>query len=345
MAFSSCCWGRHPSSRLMRVELALSTAGSPGRRAPLALREEGGVEPFARRAGNRSGMDGGRSGTVAPHRHRPLWLAMLLHHQRLMCSPSAEWIVFFHGMGGDCSIFSRQLPAFRARYNLLLIDLPGHGRSASLQGQEPLDFSVWKVLELLDHLRIPCAHFMGVSLGTLVMQAVALLAPGRIQSMVLAGATCRFLPWGEWLVKTSQAAPLVHLVPSRAAYILFAYILLPRRNHRTSRAMFIRAARALRPADYRAWVSVVHDMDRPYRQLAQRPNTLPKLYISGGEDHMFLPATRRFVENEARASLVVLPECGHVCHIEQASRFNALALAFLRRHAAPRAREPSPLPA
>jgi pimeloyl-ACP methyl ester carboxylesterase len=272
---------------------------------------------------------------------------MLLHHQQFLRGPSAEWLVFFHGMGGDCSIFARQLPAFQAHYNLLLIDLPGHGRSASLHGEEPMAFTARKVLELLDHLRIPAAHFVGVSLGTLVMQTVALLAPGRIQSMVLAGATCRFLPWGEWLVKASQAFPLVHLVPARAAYILFAHILLPRRNHRTSRALFIRAARALRPSDYRAWVSVIHDMDRPYRLLSQRPNTLPKLYISGEQDHMFLPALRRFVENEARASLAVLSGCGHVCNIEQATRFNALALGFLRQHAAPRAwaHEPSPLPA
>ncbi|MDC0712987.1 alpha/beta hydrolase [Stigmatella sp. ncwal1] len=259
---------------------------------------------------------------------------MLLHYRQLTKSPQSDWIVFFHGMGGDCSIFYKQIPAFQEHYNLLLIDLPGHGQSASLNGEEPVEFAARKVIELLEHLRIPPAHFMGVSLGTIVMQSVALLRPDRVKAMVLAGAAGRFLPWGQWLVKTSLTFPLVHVLPARVAYILFAHILLPRRNHRTSRALFIRVARGLRTADYRAWASVAYLPDRTYVQLAQRKNTIPKLYVSGAQDHMFLPTTRSFVEREALANLVVLPACGHVCNIEQAPRFNELALAFLQKYGA-----------
>ncbi|WP_434391533.1 alpha/beta fold hydrolase [Melittangium boletus] len=259
---------------------------------------------------------------------------MHLHHQCITASPSAEWIVFFHGMGGDCSIFYKQLPAFQGHYNLLLIDLPGHGQSASLEGEEPVAFAARKVIALLEHLDLPPAHFMGVSLGTIVMQHVALLRPERIQSMVLAGAVHRFQPWGEWLVKRSLTFPLVHVLPPRAGYVLFAHILLPRANHRASRDIFLRVSRGLRPADYRAWVSVAYLPERTYSQLARRTNTIPKLYVSGAQDHMFLPLLRGFVRDEARAELVVLPARGHVCNIEDAPQFNALALDFFQRHGA-----------
>ena len=47
MASSFCCVGFHPSSRVMRPELAMSTAGSPARRGPLVT----GISlPVTRRA-------------------------------------------------------------------------------------------------------------------------------------------------------------------------------------------------------------------------------------------------------------------------------------------------------
>ncbi|MET0401806.1 MAG: alpha/beta hydrolase [Cystobacter sp.] len=267
---------------------------------------------------------------------------MHLHHQIHSVSPAAGWIVFFHGMGGDCSIFHKQLPAFQEHYNLLLIDMPGHGQSASMAGEEPVEFTARRVIALMEQLGISSAHFMGVSLGTLVMQYIASLRPSMIQSMVLAGAIRRFQPWGEWLVRLSQSPPLVNLLSARAGYILFAHILLPRANHRASRDIFIRVARALRPSDYRAWVSVAYEPERIYTRLPRARNTIPKLYVCGEQDHMFLSSLRDFVEGEALARLVVLPACGHVCNIEQAPRFNALALAFLREQAPPALPAPEP---
>ncbi|MET0404587.1 MAG: alpha/beta hydrolase [Cystobacter sp.] len=264
---------------------------------------------------------------------------MHLNHQRILKSPTADWIVFFHGMGGDCSIFSKQVPLFQQHFNLLFIDLPGHGRSIGVEGREPVEFSVQKVIELLEFLKVPAAHFMGVSLGTLIMQRIALQRPELIKSMVLAGAVRRFQPWGEFLVRLSLRFPLKQLMPVRWSYALFAYALLPRRNHQRSRAIFLRAARDLRASDYHAWgAALAFAPASIYARLARRRNRLPKLYICGAQDHMFLPALRDFVRREEGAEWVVLPGCGHVCHIEAASRFNALALSFFQRVSArPRA--------
>jgi pimeloyl-ACP methyl ester carboxylesterase len=44
------------------------------------------------------------------------------------------------------------------------------------------------ILRLLDHLRIPRAHFVGISLGTILIRHLAELCPERVKSMVLGGA-------------------------------------------------------------------------------------------------------------------------------------------------------------
>ena len=42
-----------------------------------------------------------------------------------------EWIVFVHGAGGNISTWNRQIGFFKAHFNLLTIDLRGHGKSSS----------------------------------------------------------------------------------------------------------------------------------------------------------------------------------------------------------------------
>ena len=38
-----------------------------------------------------------------------------------------EWVVFIHGIGGSTKTWKRQIDLFSEKYNLLLLDLPGHG--------------------------------------------------------------------------------------------------------------------------------------------------------------------------------------------------------------------------
>ncbi|MDG1186289.1 MAG: alpha/beta fold hydrolase, partial [Schleiferiaceae bacterium] len=44
-------------------------------------------------------------------------------------SPELPWVTFVHGAGGSSTIWYKQLKAFSSNFNVLLIDLRGHGRS------------------------------------------------------------------------------------------------------------------------------------------------------------------------------------------------------------------------
>ena len=62
----------------------------------------------------------------------------MLHVKRLEHSESREWIVFIHGAGGSSSIWFKQVKAFSEHFNVLLIDLRGHGKSKNHQTDNPL---------------------------------------------------------------------------------------------------------------------------------------------------------------------------------------------------------------
>ncbi|MEA9429402.1 alpha/beta fold hydrolase, partial [Aeromonas caviae] len=91
----------------------------------------------------------------------------MLYHKTFELGPDRDWVVFVHGAGGSSSIWFKQLRAYREHFNVLLLDLRGHGQSNQLQqvvkGHYSFRAVTEDILRLLDHLRIPHAHFVGSS--------------------------------------------------------------------------------------------------------------------------------------------------------------------------------------
>lgn len=255
-----------------------------------------------------------------------------LDYRTFLNDQTGEWVVFLHGFGGNYNIFYKQMDYFKRHFNLLFIDLPGHGQSPFHEGIQCLLMETSQhVLDILDILSIKSAHFLGVSLGTIVMQSFAMEHPTRIKSMTLAGAAGKWLKWGEILGKVTVSPLFRRMLPYMLPFQTFAYILMPKRRHSLSRNIFIREARKLGQHVYLGWAFVIRDSHKVYDRLKERTNTIPKLYVSGSEDHMFLRGITNHVKKEAFARLHIIPKCGHVCNIENASEFNQVALDFINK--------------
>ena len=56
----------------------------------------------------------------------------ILFHTTFAHETSKTWVVFVHGAGGSSAIWFRQLKAYKKEYNVLLLDLRGHGKSNNL---------------------------------------------------------------------------------------------------------------------------------------------------------------------------------------------------------------------
>ena len=74
-------------------------------------------------------------------------------------NPNRQWITFVHGAGGSSAIWKKQIPFFSKAFNLLVVDLSGHGYSVSNSTQKLKDKISFEsilndVLEVLDKLNI-----------------------------------------------------------------------------------------------------------------------------------------------------------------------------------------------
>lgn len=257
----------------------------------------------------------------------------MLHYRTHIHDENADWVVLVHGAGGSSSIWFRQLRAYREEFNVLLVDLRGHGGSAHLDdGRErkPYTFeSVSReVVDVLDHLGIERAHFVGISMGCLIIRTIAEIEPGCVESMVLGGAIARLNFRSRILVVLGHA--LKRIIPFMWLYRLYAWILMPRLNHRESRLVFVREAQKLARKEFLRWFRLTLELTPILRLFEERDVGIPTLYLMGEQDHMFLPSARRVAAQHRRAVLRVIERCGHVCNIERPDLFNRFSLDFLR---------------
>ena len=256
----------------------------------------------------------------------------MLHYTTYHLSEDAQWVTFIHGAGGSSSIWYKQIRDFKTHFNVLLIDLRGHGHSKDKLYQKIKSYTFDSisndVVEVLDHIGIESSHFIGISLGTIIIREIAERYPARTLSMVLAGAVMKLNFRSQMLMRLGVIFKSV--VPYLLIYKFFAFIIMPRKSNKESRVLFLKEAKKLYQKEFIKWFSLAAEINPLLSLFRFKDCGIPTLYVMGEQDYMFLPSIKALSKNHISSTLMVVPDCGHVVNIEQPSVFNAAALDFLR---------------
>lgn len=257
----------------------------------------------------------------------------MLSHQTYLHASSKEWVTFVHGAGGSSNIWYKQIRSFCKDYNVLVLDLRGHGKSKAgllraFDTKYTFDNTTEDIIELLDYLKIRKSHFVGISLGTILIRNLAKLKPQYVESMIMGGAVMRLDFRSQVLLKSGVV--LKSIVPYMYLYKLFAFIIMPRKNHKQSRLLFINEAKKLYRKEFIRWFRLASKVNPLLKLFRLEDVNIPTLYLMGEQDHMFLPAIKKLVFRHTTAVLHVVPNCGHVVNLEQASTFNRESISFIK---------------
>jgi pimeloyl-ACP methyl ester carboxylesterase len=258
----------------------------------------------------------------------------MLHYTTYLLSESSPWVTFIHGAGGSSSIWFRQIKDFKKSFNVLLVDLRGHGRSKKIDYENLKRYTFDKigddVMEVLDYLQIKKTHFVGISLGTIIIREITERFPNRTISMVLGGAVMKLNVRGQILMRLG--ALLQSVVPYLVLYKLLAFVIMPRKKHKESRNLFINEAKKLYQREFKRWFTLVSEVNPLLNLFRIKDSGVPTLYIMGEEDYMFLPSIKQLVKNHVSSQLFVIPACGHVVNVEKPDEFNRQAIYFLQNY-------------
>ena len=241
---------------------------------------------------------------------------------------SGPVVMFAHSLGSDLSIWEPQKSTLTARYTVLRYDLRGHGRTTATAGAYDFDLLAADALALLDALRIPVASFVGISLGGMIGQALALAAPERLEKLVLADTTCRYPPevqasWPERIrqIETSGLEPL--LAPTLERWFTTAY-------RAANPDLITRISNLIRSTPVAGYVGCCHALAQLDFHTRLSAIKLPALVMVGEQDPGTPPAmARELAAAIPGAKLEIIPEAAHLSNIEQAETFNRLLSAFL----------------
>ena len=258
-------------------------------------------------------------------------MRQLLHYEKIETDPAFDWMVFIHGAGGSSLTWKHQVKAFQPFFNLLLIDMRDHGYSKDLEPEySSYDFDIVTddIIRTLDAAGITRAHFLSLSLGSIVLQRLDERRPRMIQSMIMAGGVFK----ADWRIRifAHSGKFLSYFVPFRWIYDTFVVIVMPRANHAYSRKMYRRQSKKLAPGEFLKWLGLYKDFFSVVKSFYRRKLRTSSLVIMGGQDHVFLDAAKRFTRKQAhKAELVVIEGCGHLCNLEQRQAFNEAVLRWL----------------
>lgn len=243
-----------------------------------------------------------------------------------------EWITFIHGAGGSSTIWYKQIRAFQKQFNVLTIDLRGHGESQNAPAtKNTYSFPSISddIIEVLDYIKVESSHFVGISLGTILIRQIAEKEPTKVRSMILGGAILKMNFRSQLLMKAGNA--LKYVLPYLLLYKLFAFIILPRKNHKNSRLLFVNEAKKMNQKEFIKWFKLTSEINPILKKFRTEELSIPTLYVMGSEDYMFLPTIKKVVLNHTQSSsLTVINKCGHVVNIEQAATFNEIVLRYLK---------------
>jgi pimeloyl-ACP methyl ester carboxylesterase len=93
------------------------------------------------------------------------------------------------GLGQDIPSWGFQISELSAHFKLLVFDNRDSGRSSRCTGDYNTEDMARDLLGLMDHLHIDRFYLLGTSMGGMIAQHVALMAPERVMKLILASTT------------------------------------------------------------------------------------------------------------------------------------------------------------
>ena len=105
-------------------------------------------------------------------------------------------LVMLHGWAMHGGLFASLVPTLARRYQVAVVDLPGHGFSATVEPYTT-DAVVNMLAQRFSQEKEPLT-VLGWSLGGMIAMRWALTEPARVCRLILVGSTPRFVAGADW---------------------------------------------------------------------------------------------------------------------------------------------------
>ncbi|MHA1569057.1 MAG: alpha/beta fold hydrolase [Alphaproteobacteria bacterium] len=236
----------------------------------------------------------------------------------------APFLTMSNSLATDHHMWDEQVSALADRFRILRYDVRGHGATPPTAGAYTMDALAEDARRLMREMGIETTHFIGLSMGGMVGQTLALKYPGLIRSLVLADTSSDLSPmeamWNDRIetAGTDGMEPIADALMPR--WFTEAFLAAPNpvtaqvrdMITATTAAGFIGCCHALRDFNLADRISAI---------------TVPTNIIVGEKDSLIEPS--RYMNAQINGSqLDVLTGAAHLSNMEQVAAFNGVLTRF-----------------
>jgi 3-oxoadipate enol-lactonase len=243
---------------------------------------------------------------------------------------SAPVVTLSHSLAADLSMWDPQMAALTARYRVLRYDTRGHGGTDAPAGAYSLAQLAEDARALLAGLGIGRTHWIGLSMGGMIGQTLALGSPGLFASLSLCDTSSRVPAearplWAD-RIKTAETQGMEPLVePTIGRWFTAPFVASRKDVVDRVRSMI----RATKPAGYAGCCHAISALDLTDKISAIKA---PTLIVVGEEDQGTpVAASRAINEKIAGSELVIIKSASHLSNLEQPEEFTRAITTFLGR--------------
>lgn len=231
--------------------------------------------------------------------------------------------VLLHGGGGTGRAFLHQLEYLSSRGLFVMApDMPGFGQSDWFPSVQQMQDIRAVLFPWLDHLGIDRLVLGGNSMGGRVAMSMASHSPERVAGLIILDSVGKALP----------DVPIINPLTIPPAHYTEGLVFDKNRYKERTPYRTLDDARELNRGRKSFAQYLEGDQIQPDPELDLARLTMPSLLIWGREDHIVPLAYGKALDRDLRHSeLLVIDQCGHLPHIEEADVVNHAIMDFLDR--------------
>jgi 3-oxoadipate enol-lactonase len=223
------------------------------------------------------------------------------------------------------------MAVLETKFRVLCYDTRGHGGSDAPDFAYTLEQLGTDAVGLMDALNINRVHWVGLSMGGMIGQCVALNYSGRLETLTLCDTAAAWPEDGQQMrqerIDTARGKGMAPLAqPTMERWFTEPYLARKSREVERIREIFLQTPVAGFVGCMEA-IGALNHLDR----LSEI--TVPTLIVVGEEDPGTpVSASEAMVERIPDAKLVVLESASHLSNVEQPDAFNKALIGFLDAH-------------
>ena len=247
-------------------------------------------------------------------------------HYNYFRASSERTFLFVNSLGTDFRIWDEVVELVKNEGSVLLFDKPGHGLSEAIESPFRIADYVQLIVSLLDALQIEKCVYVGLSIGGLIGQHMALKHPDRIEYLILSNSSPKSDGVDYWnaRIKAIQEGGMTSISDKILQRWLAESF---RSNKKAETAGLKRMLESCSPIGYIRACETIRDEDLSNQIQAIQ---IPTLCIGGSEDNATSPEKVRITAASIpNAKVIVMDGAGHLPPVEAPQAFAQVILDFI----------------